>query len=185
MHDMFDVLYDDIFLSNKDDNKEKVQEDVKEEKHNDIKTKYIDVINMYMKSGVSIENKRFLIGLRREYLKIQGIKDYNNVQKKLYSNMDSNNILRFELERILRHNNLDAKIKEQANDMIRLINLYPTQIPTSLYNKIVYLIIRIEIVLDIKIGLFNELCSFYEKEMESISEQFNINEDGLSKIKKV
>ena len=44
-------------------------------------------------------------------------------------------------------------------------------LPLELYIKIVELIIKIEISLGIKIGLFNELCDLFEEQLEVIDKE--------------
>jgi len=155
MSEIFNCLYDDIFIQN-DNNKVLLNDKI-----NDSSKKYIE-------GKSSLEDKKLFLKLKREYLKINNIKDYKGVQRKLYSNMNKSEIISFETTRILNSPNVNNVISEQIANVVQILSLNDGDLSDDLYNKMVNFIIVTEISLGIKVGLFNELCSFFENEVDKI-----------------
>ena len=157
MSDMFNAMYDEIFL-NENNNKP-----LDNEKINLITKKYID-------SKAHLNEKKNFLKLKKEYLKIISIENYVDVQEKLYSGKDKKGIVSLEIKRILNKGN-DSEILEQVSNVERILDLYDDEdISDELYYRIVNGIIRLEISLGLKIGLFKELRLLFEKECNKIEE---------------
>lgn len=168
MSEMFNSLYDDIFIQN--DNKvlpnDKISNNSKK----------------YLEGGASLEDKRLFLKLKREYFKIKNIKDYKALQKKLYSNMNKSEIISFETVRILNSPSVNSRIAEQISNIRQILELNDGDLSDELYNKMANLIIMAEISLNIKVGLFSELCSFFENEIDKIDENV-LGNSGYTKKK--
>ena len=121
----------------------------------------------------------FFDRLREEYLKIKSIKDYDLIQKKLYANKTRREIIEFEIVRIVNNYNGDDLISSKLVNIEKLLKMYDEEIPVDVYEKIINLIIKLELSLGMKIGLFVELCSLYEKEKEK-----NFKNRNLSYVRK-
>ena len=121
------------------------------------------------------KNKFLFVKLREEYLKIIKIDNYNNFQDKLYVNKNRKEIIEFELFRIKSNNLIVDYVKENIIDIEKLLKMYD-EIPDDVYEKIINLIIKLELSLDMYIGLFREVCRLYEKEKSLYNE-------GLTRVR--
>ena len=121
------------------------------------------------------KNKFLFVKLREEYLKIIKIDNYNNFQDKLYVNKNRKEIIEFELFRIKSNNLIVDYVKENIIDIEKLLKMYD-EIPDDVYEKIINLIIKLELSLDMYIGLFREVCRLYEKENSLYNE-------GLTRVR--
>ena len=122
------------------------------------------------------KNKFLFVKLRDEYLKIIKIANYDTFQDKLYGNKNRKEIVEFELFRIKSNNLIIDYVKENIIDIEKLLKMYDGQIPDEIYEKIVNLIIKLELSLDMNVGLFREVCRLYEKENKLFNE-------GLTRIR--
>ena len=122
------------------------------------------------------KNKFLFVKLRDEYLKIIKIANYDTFQDKLYGNKNRKEIVEFELFRIKSNNLIIDYVKENIVDIEKLLKMYDGQIPDEIYEKIVNLIIKLELSLDMNVGLFREACRLYEKENELFNE-------GLTRVR--
>lgn len=114
------------------------------------------------KNTNEIDNMKLFYKLKDEFLKINNIKDYKSVQDKLYKNMSKREMIEFELVRILEKLNNDPNMTSQIIDIERLLKMYDEDIPQKVYRVIINSIIKMELIMNIKIGLFVELCELYE-----------------------
>lgn len=114
------------------------------------------------KNTNEIDNMKLFYKLKDEFLKINNIKDYKSVQDKLYKNMSKREIIEFELVRMLEKLNNDPNMTSQIIDIERLLKMYDEDIPQKVYRVIINSIIKMELIMNIKIGLFVELCELYE-----------------------
>ena len=121
------------------------------------------------------KNKFLFVKLREEYLKIIKIDNYDVLQDKLYGNKNRKEIVEFEMIRIKSNNLIIDYVKENIIDIEKLLKMYDGQIPDEIYEKIVNLIIKLELSLDMNVGLFREVCRLYEKENKLFNE-------GLTRI---
>lgn len=160
MSEIFNSFYDDIFVQNDNDSKKELLND----KINNSSKKYVE-------SAASLEDKKFFLKLKKEYFKIKNIKDYKGLQNKLYFNMNKRDIISFETFRILNSSNVDDLISEQVANIRRILSLNDGDLSDELYNKIINFIIVTELSLDVKVGLFNELCNFFENKIEMIEQE--------------
>ena len=126
--------------------------------------------------GTVYKNKFLFVKLRDEYLKIIKIANYDTFQDKLYGNKNRKEIVEFELFRIKSNNLIIDYVKENIIDIEKLLKMYDGQIPDEIYEKIVNLIIKLELSLDMNVGLFREVCRLYEKENKLFNE-------GLTRIR--
>ena len=162
VNEIFAGLYDEIFLQ-------------------DIKNIYTgDSINSitkkYLGSNATVEEKKFFLQLKNQYFRIKSINDYEILQKKLYSNKSRCEIILFEIARILKNDKLNVKISEQISDVKKLLTINgDDELTDELYEKIINFIIRIEMSLGMKIGLFNELCNMFENEMDRIDQELVVD----------
>lgn len=121
----------------------------------------------------SIDEKKFFLKLRKEYLIINNIKDYKERQNKLYEGKTRREIIDLEIARIRKSDGYSNKVEEQIIGILELLELIGSDLTDELYEKIINLIIKIELSLDMKIGLFEELCVMFNKEMENIIKENN------------
>ena len=126
--------------------------------------------------GTVYKNKFLFVKLRDEYLKIIKIANYDTFQDKLYGNKNRKEIVEFELFRIKSNNLIIDYVKENIIDIEKLLKMYDEQIPDDVYEKIINLIIKLELSLDMNVGLFREVCRLYEKENKLFNE-------GLTRIR--
>lgn len=110
-----------------------------------------------------LKNMKLFNKLKFEYLLISNIKDYKNVQKELYGNKTRREIIEFEIVRIINNFNNDEFVATQLMAIENLLKMYGDDIPEKDYKLIINSIIKLELMLDIKIGLFVELCELFEK----------------------
>ena len=122
------------------------------------------------------KNKFLFVKLREEYLKIIKIDNYDVLQDKLYGNKNRKEVVEFELFRIKSNNLIVDYVKENIVDVEKLLKIYDEQIPDEVYEKIINLIIKLELSLDMNVGLFREVCRLYEKENELFNE-------GLTRVR--
>ena len=122
------------------------------------------------------KNKFLFVILREEYLKIIKIDNYDVLQDKLYGNKNRKEVVEFELFRIKSNNLIIDYVKENIVDVEKLLKIYDEQIPDEVYEKIINLIIKLELSLDMNVGLFREVCRLYEKENELFNE-------GLTRVR--
>lgn len=169
MSDMFNSFYDDIFLPKDSDGIENNKIDLAE--------------RVLIESGVPVEEKRYFAKLKTEYLKIKGIKDYQKIQIRLYENKSKIEIIKFEIARIKNHSKCNAKIFAQIDDINSLLKIYNDNIPEQKYYKIINLIIKMEIQMGMRIGLFKELCDLFEAEVKRINEG-NVTKKSFRILKK-
>lgn len=154
MSNMFDTMNDEIFLNEND--------------YKPLDSEQINVITKkYIESKASLDDKKNFLKLKKEYLKIISIKDFQKVQEKLYSDKSKKEILSLEISRIL-NKNKDFEILEQMTNVEKILDLYEEDIPNDLYLRIVDGILRLEISLELKIGLFKEFCLLFEDECKKI-----------------
>ena len=133
--------------------------------------------NGLINNDLSVYKNKFLfVKLREEYLKIIKIDNYDTFQDKLYGNKNRKEIVEFELFRIKSNNLIIDYVKENIIDIEKLLKMYDGQIPDEIYEKIVNLIIKLELSLDMNVGLFREVCRLYEKENKLFNE-------GLTRIR--
>jgi hypothetical protein len=124
----------------------------------------------------SYKNKFLFVKLREEYLKIIKIANYDTFQDKLYGKKNRKEIVEFELFRIKSNNLIIDYVKENIVDIEKLLKMYDEQIPDEIYEKMINLIIKLELSLDMNVGLFREVCRLYEKENKLFNE-------GLTRIR--
>ena len=122
------------------------------------------------------KNKFLFVKLREEYLKIIKIDNYDVLQDKLYGNKNRKEVVEFELFRIKSNNLIVDYVKENIVDVEKLLKIYDEQIPDEVYEKLINLIIKLELSLDMNVGLFREVCRLYEKENELFNE-------GLTRVR--
>lgn len=152
MSEMFN-LHDQIFL-----------QDVKDVYDID---KISDLTKKYLESNASVEEKKYFLILKSQYFEIKNIKDYKEKQQKMYAGKSKNEIILLEITRILNNKNIDPLILSQIADIKYLLRVYSSNLPDELYSKLIDIIIRIEISLGMKIGLFDELCNMFEKMLDN------------------
>ena len=110
--------------------------------------------------------------LRNEYIIITNIDNYEKVQQDLYGNKSKKEIIEFELVRIIDNLNNNEFVTVQLVNIEKILKMYHEEVPNDVYNRIINLIIKLELVLDIKIGLFKELCELYNSlSNEKINEE--------------
>ena len=189
---MFNELIDDVF----------VQEDVSDIEQDMVKLEdkygvdeYVDKdeeINSdriaeytreYMNSNASKDNKLSYLKLKNQYLIIKNIYDYEDIEKKLYKNKSRIEIVKFEISRIIKNMDGNEKVSEQIANIEKLLQMYNGNLSDDLYKRIINLIIKIELLLDMKIGLFSELCVIFENEMNRIKKIY-FNDDKKSNVVK-
>lgn len=157
---MFNSLYDEIFLQNDNDM-------FSNDRINDISKKYLE-------GNSSLNEKKFFLSLKKEYLKIKKINNRDLLQNKLYSGKNKGEIISFEIRRILNNRELSPEIISQINDIKKILIMYNNNLNDNLYYKVINSVIKIEISLGMKIGLFNELCNFFENEIDNIEKQMGL-----------
>lgn len=169
MSEIFTGLYDQIFIQD-------VKKEYNDEEINNISKKYLE-------SGATVAEKRYFIKLKNQYFIIKSFKDYNVIQKKLYDNKTRSQIISFETFRILKNENLSVKISEQISDVEKLLQMHGDNLTDELYERMCNLIIKIELSLGMKVGLFNELCNLFEGELSRIDQELNTSENIYMKRK--
>lgn len=143
----------------------------------DLKSDFVNNANIkYDNEEMVYKNKFLFVKLREEYLKIIKIANYDAFQDKLYGNKNRKEIVEFELFRIKSNNLIIDYVKENIIDIEKLLKMYDEQIPDDVYEKIINLIIKLELSLDMNVGLFREVCRLYEKENKLFNE-------GLTRIR--
>lgn len=106
--------------------------------------------------------------LKKQYLRIINIDNYKSFQKKLYGNRTKKQIIELELVRIKDRDFKDKNIVENVVNIEKLLKMQDDDIPQIIYEKIINLIIKLELSLDMNVGLFEELCKMYENEKKLI-----------------
>ena len=126
-----------------------------------------NITNFYVSSDVSVNEKKDFLRLKREYGKIKKINNYDMVQKVIYKNKNNVEILAFELSRISTVASERGLKIDQINDIQSILLSYKNanEISDELYIKAINTIIRVELALGMKVGLFNELCTLFEDEL--------------------
>ena len=99
--------------------------------------------------------------LRNEFLIISNIVNYEELEQKLYGNKSRKEIIEFELVRIIDNLNNNEFVTFQLVNIEKLLKMYHGDIPNDVYKRMINLIIKVELMLDVKIGLFKELCELY------------------------
>ena len=133
--------------------------------------------NGLINNDLSVYKNKFLfVKLKEEYLKIIKIDNYDTFQDKLYGNNNRKDIVEFELFRIKSNNLIIDYVKENIFDIEKLLKMYDEQNPDEIYEKMINLIIKMELSLDMNVGLFREVCHLYEKENKLFNE-------GLTRIR--
>lgn len=143
-----------------------------------------DKINIYSDDVLfDKEDNKFFLKLKKEYLIVKNIKDYKERQSILYVNKNKRDIIEFEIARIKNSEKCSSKIKKQLLEITDLLSLIGDNLTDELYTKIINLIIKLELSLDMKIGLFDELCKMYNDELENRAKE-NITFGDTLKYKK-
>lgn len=106
--------------------------------------------------------------LKKQYLKITNINNYQSIQKKLYGNRTRKQVIELELVRIKNKEFKDKNIVENVLNIEKLLKMQDNDISPIIYEKVVNLIIKLELSLDMNIGLFEELCKMYENDRKLI-----------------
>lgn len=160
MSEMFNMMYDEIFL--------------KENRMNTMDNEHInEVTKKYIGSKAILEDKKKFLQLKKMYLKVINIKDYRIIQNQLYQNMDRNDVISFELVRILEKASDDSFVLEQVSNVKKILSLYDEDMSDDLYFKIINGIIELELSLGMNVGLFRELCLLFENKVEEIDAKLN------------
>lgn len=121
------------------------------------------------KDGLLNKERTLLFNrLKTEYLRITKIKDYESVQKELYGNKSRRKIIEFELARIKKSFNGEVSISDSLVNIEKLLKMYDGELPNEIYEKIINIIIKLELLFDMRIGLFKELCCLFETENKKI-----------------
>lgn len=154
MSDMFNSVYDEIFFD-----KEVVSID---------DNSLADITRRYLNSSANASDKKFFLNLRKEYLTVKGVKDYKTKQQKLYENKTRKEIVLFEVARIKNNNGFNSYYSDKVATIIKTLELNSEMISDQLYKSIVDEVIKMEISLGIKIGLFEELCNLFHDEVSNI-----------------
>ena len=121
--------------------------------------------------------------LKAEYLKITNIKDYEIVQQELYEGKTRKDIIELEVVRIVNRADMDVIIMEHVVNIEKILKMYDNDISDELYEKMVNLIIKLQLTLGMKIGLFKELCCLFEKEKKKFDSRSNVSRK-LTQVKK-
>ena len=182
--EIFNELVDDVFVQDSDLNQDIIKLDAEygiDESDNidgviseiSINDKIAEYTKRYMNGNASKENKLSFLKLKNQYLIIKNINNYEDVEKNLYKNKSRIEIVRFEISRIIKNMNGNEKVSEQIANIERLLQMYKGNLSDDLYKRIINLIIKIELILDMKIGLFSELCIIFENELDRIEKIYS------------
>ena len=182
--EMFNELVDDVFVQDSDMNQDIIKLDAEydiDESDNideviseiSINDKIAEYTKRYMNGNASKENKLSFLKLKNQYLIIKNINNYEDVEKGLYKNKSRIEIVRFEISRIIKNMNGNEKVSEQIANIERLLQMYKGNLSDDLYKRIINLIIKIELILDMRIGLFSELCIIFENELDRIEKIYS------------
>lgn len=194
---MFNELNDDVFVQdeiseiNEDivklDAKYGVDEfDDRDEELSEINfnDKVVWYTKKYMDSNASKDNKLCFLRLKNQYLIIKNIDNYEDVEKRLYRNKNRIDIVKFEISRIVKNMDGNEKISEQIANVEKILQMYKGNLSDDLYKRIINLIIKFELLLDMKIGLFTELCVIFENEMNRIEKIYFADDKKIIDTKK-
>ena len=118
MSEIFNGLYDDIFLQEKNSSY--------------TETEINDIIKVFLEGHANSSEKRYFLQLKNYYLKIKNIKDYHMLEKKLYANKSKKEMISFEIVRILKNSKANVKVSEQIEDIKLLLNMYDDDLPLEL-----------------------------------------------------
>jgi len=190
--DMFNELIDDVFVQDSDMNQEIIkldakygidESDNKDEELSEINfnDKIAEYTKVYMNSNASKDSKLSFLRLKNQYLIIKNIDNYEDVEKRLYKNKSRIEIVKFEISRIIKNMDGNEKVSEQIANVERLLQMYRGNLSDDLYKRVINLIIKVELLLDMKIGLFSELCIIFENEMSRIGKVYFDNKVVVSK----
>lgn len=128
-----------------------------------------DLSNMLLGEDlIDFDEKKFFLKLRKNYLRISGIKHREELQGKLYDGFTKVQIIKFELNRIILSSSSFKEFSEQILMINKLLELYSDSMSDDLYKKIINIIIKIEIESNMRVALFSELCEMYEEYQEKI-----------------
>ena len=126
--------------------------------------------NMYKFNNIDLFDK-----LREEYIIIKNIDNYEDVENRLYKDKSRREIIEFELVRIIDNLKNNDFVTLQLVNIEKLLKMYEEDIPDNVYKNIINLIIKIELMIDINVGLFVELCELFEtlnnKDIDEISNE--------------
>ena len=113
-----------------------------------------------------LKNESMFFKLEKLYLTIINIPNYEQRQKELYGDRNKRQIIELELNRIKNHNLKNENIHKNVLDIEKLLKMSDDneEMSENAYEKIVNLIIKLELSLGIDVGLFKEACKLFENE---------------------
>jgi hypothetical protein len=127
-----------------------------------------DVTKKYLASSADILQKKEFLRLKNEYYKVKKIENYSTVQKKLYKGKNKSEIIAFELFRILQHVGNRSLELDPVINIKRILFSAKGEITEEVYYSLVRSIIKCEVALGIRVGLFEELCVLFEERVNEI-----------------
>ena len=129
---------------------------------------------LFSNQNISIEDKKRLMRLRKIYLNILKLKNYSELEKKMYNEKNDSEKVFFEICRIL--NKVNDSPRELVN-LMQAYNLEKSKCPKADYSLIYDSIFNIEIKNDIKIALYDEFVKYYNSNINEYIEYYNSGDD--------
>lgn len=117
--------------------------------------------------SLSVELKKDMLRLKKEYVFINKIPNYKDVEDQLYNGKNQKEKILFEIKRIRRE--LKKRFKEEKSilEVLKFIEiLNQSEMTYDEYLVVVANLLKIEFYLDMRVGLFKELCDIFERKVD-------------------
>ena len=121
-------------------------------------------------SIVDLEEKKYLVKLKKIYFKVNNIEDIREYENRLYNNKSKKEKIDFEIERInLKIKTSDGQVVDALINKV-LENMKNSKFSDDICDEIINSIIRIEVDLGLEIGLFEEFEIYFQDEVNKYLE---------------
>lgn len=149
---------------------------------------------IFISKEIDVDSKKELIKLRKIYMENLKLEDISEVERKLYKNKTNEEKLVFEITRI-KMNVFNSNGNKKQDEMISRLLCYLEKIiklknntDAKIYENLFNSIIKIELQLDMKIGLLEEFNLYFENEIKrylDIINNYGIDDFEKKNIKKL
>ena len=127
-----------------------------------------EVTKKYLAGPSDILQKKEFLRLKSEYYKVKKIENYSDVQRQLYKGKTKSEIVAFEIFRILKFSEAHSFKCDSIIEIKRMLFSSKGKISDEVYSSFIKNIIKYEITLGMRVGLFDELCNLFEDKINEI-----------------
>ncbi|MEE3343263.1 MAG: hypothetical protein VZS44_04145 [Bacilli bacterium] len=139
------------------------------------KEEKLGYINLFLKRGKDIDDRKFLLNMKKNYLKVMKLDNLEKLEKEIYKNKNSKDKYLFELKRIYDFLSVfpDKRVDEDLNVLSVKKNLVlkNNKDEEMAYKELLFDILNIELKLRMKIGLvkeFDDYVGYYINNNDSV-----------------